>query len=70
MITEFTLNIATGNSAFQDGDCGIELARILRKLANRVEKETGPVMVYNPLTVTDSNGNKVGRLMLDHQDSE
>lgn len=59
----FTLKIETDNAAFgdQDGkgdniseDCFAEVARILRKTADRVEREavSGPLM--------DVNGNKVG----------
>lgn len=46
-----TIEIKTGGSAF-DGDAGQELARILRKLADRFE-EGG-----SPSSIMDINGNK------------
>jgi len=52
----FTLKIETDNAAFSDGR-GAELARILRKLADKIEDadargDKGKVMDYN--------GNSVG----------
>jgi hypothetical protein len=51
----FRLEIATDNAAFDDAPA-VELARILRELADRVEEaEAGDV-----LPVRDLNGNRVG----------
>lgn len=53
----FKLEIDTGNAAFDDdnGGAGAEIARILRKLADRVESDG-----YMSGTVSDINGNRVG----------
>lgn len=50
----FTLSIKTDNEAFE-GDPGYEVARILRRLADRVEcGEDGEIILV------DINGNRVG----------
>jgi hypothetical protein len=52
----FRLTIHTDSAAFDGADCGPELARILRGLADRLESGTGiPLGVLR-----DVNGNKVG----------
>lgn len=53
-----TLTISMDNAAFGD-DPAAELARILRDLADRVER-------VNPenISVRDANGNKVGELTI------
>jgi hypothetical protein len=58
MSEKVTIEIETGNAAFDEGDSGYEVARILRKLANEFEN-------YDPATLGgrilfDYNGNKVG----------
>lgn len=59
----FKLEIETDNDAFADGKAGPELARILRKLAKRVESEkeitTGPSWIESG-PIFDTNGNAVG----------
>lgn len=50
----FTLTVKTGNEAFSDGNLALELARILRKAAERLEAgETDG-------RLRDCNGNTVG----------
>lgn len=53
----FKLTIKTDNAAFKDA-AGIEVARILRELADKVEDWPGK----NKFTIglRDGNGNKVG----------
>lgn len=51
---QFTLNIETGNAAFEDG-AYLEVSRILRELANRIEQTES--MEHN---LRDVNGNHVG----------
>jgi hypothetical protein len=48
--------IKTGNAAFDEDYPGREVARILRKLADRVENEEYPSKLM------DSNGNAVGKV--------
>lgn len=63
--TVFKLTIHTDNDAFAEGELTIELARILRDLADRVEEgEVGRKSV----TVYDINGNDVGRAKLTQED--
>lgn len=50
----FTLKIKTDNAAFEDP--GIEIARILKVWAHKIEEEIDPGR-YN---IHDLNGNKVG----------
>lgn len=58
----FTVNIATSNAAFtEEGDPGIEIARILRDLADTAESSGFDWSV--PLR--DINGNSVGTASLD-----
>ena len=52
-----TITINTENAAFEDGDGNIELVRILRDLASKVESGS------NPETLRDINGNKVGTVI-------
>lgn len=55
------ITIETGNAAFGDSpqECGTEVARILRDLADKLE-ETDPED-YDGAKLMDYNGNKVGR---------
>jgi len=55
-MTMFTLTIQTENDAFQDGNAARELARLLRRVAQRL-----PVMDEGSGRIQDSNGNTVGR---------
>jgi len=55
-MTMFTLTIQTDNDAFQDGNAASELARLLRRVAQRL-----PVMDAGGGRIQDSNGNTVGR---------
>lgn len=54
------LTIRTDNAAFEP-DRGAELARILRKLADRVEREDQPGR-GEEWKVLDVNGNTVGKV--------
>lgn len=61
----FKLTIKTGNAAFANDDGekddyarDREIARILRKLAKRLEDGSGDVEIE---TVSDINGNNVGK---------
>lgn len=58
MATKFTLIIKTENAAFHEDGPGLELARLLRAVAQKIENgaETGVCM--------DVNGNFVGRFQL------
>ena len=49
----FTLSIETKNEAFNIHE-GMELARLLREVASKVERE------LEFATINDSNGNRVG----------
>lgn len=46
------------NAAFDDGNSGNECARILRKMADRIEGENCSIGDVTP--AIDFNGNKVG----------
>jgi len=60
MATEFTIKMDTGNAAF-DPDPQYEVARILREIADRLERD-GANGLYQ--TIHDINGNDVGRWRL------
>ena len=60
---EFTLAIETGNDAF-DGVEQSEVARILRVVADQVERGT------DCANISDVNGNTVGTFELELEDSE
>jgi hypothetical protein len=49
------ITISMDNAAFEDGEGKPELARILRRLADKVEAGDEPPFLY------DVNGNKVGK---------
>ena len=51
------VRIETENEAFQDGNWGIEVARILKKIAKDFEETESSRASYN-----DINGNKVAFL--------
>lgn len=60
----FTLRIATDNAAFTDNGTGMEVARILRKLADDIDYDG--TMAYEIASgpasgnLYDLNGNRVG----------
>lgn len=56
MSLTFTVIIETGNAAFDDGNRGNEVARILRAAADKVERG------LDSIALRDYNGNVVGRL--------
>ncbi len=57
----FEVKFDTGNAAFSDGCLEIEIARVLRSIASRVE-DVGCTGCYE--TILDVNGNDVGRFKL------
>ena len=54
-MSNFTLNIQTDNAAFQDDGPSVEVVRILRELADKIER-TGA----DDYSLIDINGNRVG----------
>lgn len=60
-----TIDVTCDNDAFHP-DPGIELARILRKLAERVER-SAPYPHEWEQALADANGNRVGGLVLDDE---
>lgn len=57
----FGLEIDTGNAAFAGRDGPAEVARILRRLADEVEIESG-LTIQDGTKLFDVNGNTVGRV--------
>ena len=66
---EFRLTIGTDNSAFSGDDYGPELARILRKIAQRLD-DAGSIPDGIDGTVSDSNGNRCGYYSADMHDAD
>lgn len=63
MLDRFTLEIRTGNAAFDDGQAGAtECARLLRLAADALERGTRGAPLH------DFNGNRVGRFDLETVD--
>jgi hypothetical protein len=58
----FTLKIETGNAAF-GWDQTVEIARILRQVAENIVGEPGSL--YSQFNIRDINGNTVGSWTLD-----
>ena len=58
-----TITIRTDNAAFQDGNRASEVARIVRDAADRIVNRRA-------LWLLDSNGNRVGRVVLTGKDRE
>ena len=58
MAKTFRLTIKTENAAFEDDGLHVEVARILRALADKLE---GPYDFTRYHALLDGNGNKVGR---------
>ncbi len=56
------ITIAMDNSAFED--MGIELARILRNIANEVENKGEESLAYSGWNLRDVNGNTVGHIKI------
>lgn len=54
----FKLSFDTDNAAFVDRGTGHETARILRELANHIEREWDGYAKFS--NVRDSNGNTIG----------
>ena len=57
----FTLKIKTDNAAFED-DPGLEIARILKLWAERIERGINLELPLSNHPVYDLNGNKVGTI--------
>lgn len=60
MEVEITIN--TENEAFERDGPDMEVARILRKLADAIEKNGLPEHDFGRLLLRDTNGNRVGYL--------
>ena len=58
-MAKLTLTIERGNAAFSEGNDAYELARILRKLADRLEAEN--TQYAGTVGLHDFNGNRVGK---------
>ena len=56
------LSVHMDNAAFEDNPN--ELARILRELADKIEKDGGVTPSFTGLVARDVNGNKVGTLRI------
>ena len=56
------IEINCDNAAFEDGNCSIEVARILREMADDVEGD-GQFEAMSPKDPRDINGNKVGKFV-------
>lgn len=64
-MTVFTVKFDTDNAAFDDGNREAEIIRILRSIADRVERD-GCSGFFE--TIRDVNGNEVGRFALKNGD--
>jgi hypothetical protein len=60
--SKFVAEIETDNAAFEDGNRNLEVARILRVLAEQIENGSDGV------TLRDINGNRVGFAEFDSKD--
>lgn len=65
----FRLEIKTGNAAFDDGQKGPELARIIRNLADELA-DSGDVGEGYTWNLYDLNGNYVGSADVDDDDDD
>lgn len=61
----FQMRFDTENAAFEEGGRESETARILRKVADRIERGEATGLFQN---VLDSNGNPVGTFKLSDRD--
>ena len=57
---KITITINMDNAAFQYGEQGVEVSRILQQFSRRCE-EHGEVESLHDLTLHDINGNTVGK---------
>lgn len=57
--TKFELSIDCGNAAFDDNGTGCETARILRELADRIERSYNGILPDDYI-LRDDNGNRSG----------
>lgn len=57
-LSEFTLNINTDNDAFDEDYGPLEIARLLRQTADRIEN--GDWYPGHTRSILDINGNRVG----------
>lgn len=55
-INKIVIEIETENSAFKDGNCGVEVRRILEKIANHI-KNNDDIVSTMWTRFTDTNGN-------------
>lgn len=62
----FRLTIDTDNAAFEGENKGLETARILRVVADRLERRDGDFGYFQ--TLRDVNGNDVGRAAFKNAD--
>lgn len=58
MADKVSVNIDTGNAAFEEAGTGREVARILRHLADQIEEWPGASPFK--INLRDGNGNRVG----------
>lgn len=68
-MSEFRLIINTDNSAFTGSDYGPELARILHRIAQRLD-DSGAIPDGLDGSVMDSNGNRCGYYSADAHDDD
>ena len=68
-MSEFRLVICTDNAAFSGDDHGPELARILHRIAQRLD-DSGAIPDGIDGSVTDINGNRCGYYSADMRDEE
>jgi hypothetical protein len=61
----FKIEIATDNAAFDDDEGNAEIARILRELADRIERGDA-VGDWWELPLRDVNGNRIGEARRSH----
>ncbi len=61
---KLTLTIDMDNAAFEDGNAGPELARILRRVAASVKDDDASALVGYVGPLMDCNGNKVGKVQV------
>lgn len=66
---EFNITLKSGNDAFQDAP-GSEVARILRKIAGRIDCEAGFDADDDGGPAVDANGNTVGHWFLTIESDE
>ena len=66
------ITINCDNEAFDGADCGSEIARILRPLADLLDFESKRTIARrygaNPMRLRDKNGNTVGKLAVVRDD--